>query len=458
MAARETAIGTRATAIGLSPRVMVGAGLAVLAGYVILLVRLMETSTYDTWGALIVGPALIAITFPALARQARREGDPRLLWILMAALIVKLLFAILRHYQATELYAFADATGYHRGGTELAGRFLVGNFDTSVPVRLPSETLFMYIVTGVVYTIIRPTLLGGFVAFSWLAFLGLFLFYRAFHLAVPEGRPRTYAKLLFFLPSILFWPSSIGKEAWTMFTLGIAAYGAARLYAGRGSGRGIALFVVGLAGTAAVRPHFAGIFALAAAIGYLVGKPRPEARQLVPATKIFAVAASLAAAVVLVSQTERFFRDSGLGGGSITSTAGIESVLEETGRRTATGGSRFDPVAVGSPQGLALATVTVLFRPFPQEADNFPTMLAAIEGIFLLVVVIVRLPWALSALRHVRDHPYVAAAFVYCGASVIALSSIANFGILTRQRVLLLPMLIVLLSVPRAAAPPAAAN
>ena len=453
MAVQETTA-TRQAAIGLSPRVLIAVGLVVIAAYVSLLIRLMETSTYDTWGALIVGPVLIAVTYPALARQARREGDPRVLWILMAALVLKLLFAVLRHYQATELYEFADATGYHRGGTELAGRFLIGNFDTELPVGLPSETHFMYIVTGVVYAVIRPTMLGGFVAFSWLAFLGLFLFYRAFHLAVPGGRPRTYAKLLFFLPSILFWPSSIGKEAWTVFTLGIAAWGAARLFAGRGSGRGVVLFVLGLAGTAAVRPHFAGLFAVAAAIGYLVGRPPIEARRFVPVAKLLAVAVSVAVAIVLVSQTERFFRDSGLGGRSLTSAAGIGSVLEETGRRTATGGSQFVPIPVASPRGLATAAVTVLFRPFPPEADNVPTMLAAIEGVFLLILVIVRLPWVFSALRHARDHPYVAAAFVYCGASVIALSSIANFGILTRQRVLLLPMLFVLLSVPRAPDPP----
>jgi hypothetical protein len=439
----------QARAVGISPRVLIGAGLVVVVGYVIVLVRLMETSTYDTWGALIVGPVLVAVTWPALARQARREGDRRVLWFLVAALIVKLLFAVVRYYQATELYEFADATGYHRGGIELAGRFLLGNFDTDLPVRLPTETRFMYIVTGAVYTVIRPTLLGGFVAYSWLAYLGLFLFYRAFHLAVPGGRLRGYARMVFFLPSILFWPASIGKEAWSVFALGIAAFGAARLFAGRRVGRGAVLFVLGLAGTAMVRPHFAGLFAVAATVGYLVGRPRLEARRLVPAAKLFAVAVSVVVAAVLLSQTERFFRESNLGGGSITSAAGIGSVLEETARRTSTGGSRFDPVSVGSPQGLAIAGVTVLFRPFPFEADNLPTMLAAIEGVFLLVLVITRLPWILSALRHVRDQPYVAAAFVYCGATVIALSSVANFGILTRQRVLLLPMLLVLLSSPR---------
>ena len=35
--------------------------------------------------------------------------------------------------------------------------------------------------------------------------------------------------MIFFLPSLLFWPSGIGKEAWMTLGLGLASYGAARL-------------------------------------------------------------------------------------------------------------------------------------------------------------------------------------------------------------------------------------
>ena len=33
---------------------------------------------------------------------------------------------------------------------------------------------------------------------------------------------RRYALLVLFLPSLLFWPSSIGKEAWMTLALGLA--------------------------------------------------------------------------------------------------------------------------------------------------------------------------------------------------------------------------------------------
>ena len=35
---------------------------------------------------------------------------------------------------------------------------------------------------------------------------------------LPTGDHRRYALLVFFMPSLLFWPSSIGKESWMLFT------------------------------------------------------------------------------------------------------------------------------------------------------------------------------------------------------------------------------------------------
>lgn len=450
---------TRGATVGIPPRVVVGAGLVLISGYVVLLLRLMSSSTYDTWGALIIGPVLAAVTYPALVRQAKREGDRRVLVILCIALIVKLLFSIFRYYQVVDLYAFADATGYHGTGAVLSERFLAGDFDTTLPEGdRPFETHNMFVITGIIYMVIKPSLLGGFVTFSWLAFLGLFCFYRAFHLAVPEGRTRAYGLLLFFLPSMLFWPASIGKEAWTMFTLGVAAFGAARLFTGQRPGRGAALLVAGMAGTAVIRPHFAGLMAVALAIGFLARRASPERGRMSPLAKVLALGGLAFMALVLVTRTQEFFGDTFYEGASITSVRGVASVLEETARQTGVGGSRFDPANVTTPQGLVVATATVLFRPFPFEADNLPTMLAAVEGILLIGVLAVRVPWAIQALRLSRRRPYLAAAMAYCAGTIIALSGIANFGILTRQRVLLLPMLLVLLSVPRPSRRPARAG
>src|SRR5204863_3854856 len=110
-----------------------------------------------------------------------------------------------------------------------------------------------------------PSLLGAFFIFSWAGFWGLYLFYRAFCIAVPEGDHRRYALLILLLPSLLFWPSSLGKEAWMTLGLGLFAYGGARIITHQRYG-----FMVVLAGvlaTAAVRPHVAamGLLALFAA-------------------------------------------------------------------------------------------------------------------------------------------------------------------------------------------------
>ena len=41
--------------------------------------------------------------------------------------------------------------------------------------------------TGIVYTVTGPSLIGGYLVFSWLGFWGLLLFFRAFQIAVPHG-------------------------------------------------------------------------------------------------------------------------------------------------------------------------------------------------------------------------------------------------------------------------------
>src|SRR5436309_3483173 len=76
-------------------------------------------------------PILLAASWPAFVRQARRERDPRLVQLLMAALVLKLCGALVRYWVAVAVYqGNADAFEYHKAGVELAMRFRAGNFDT----------------------------------------------------------------------------------------------------------------------------------------------------------------------------------------------------------------------------------------------------------------------------------------------------------------------------------------
>ena len=87
---------------------------------------------------------------------------------------------------------------------------------------------------GLVYTISGTSRLGGFMVFTWMSFWGLVFFVKAAHHAIPGLATRRYAIAVFLFPSLVYWGSSIGKEAFVGLCLGLAAYGASFVFTRRG--------------------------------------------------------------------------------------------------------------------------------------------------------------------------------------------------------------------------------
>jgi hypothetical protein len=410
--------------------------------WVIALVVMLGRSTYDYWGALLIAPVLFAASIPMMSRQARRENDGRVFWLFFLGLIAKFVFTLIRYYISFDLYNKADARGFYRAGAAISRRFLSGNFSPQLKGPL-TDTNFIKFFTGIVFTITRPTLLGGFFIFTWLAFLGAYCFYRAYVIAVPEGRQRTYAALLLFLPSILYWPASIGKDAWLMFALGVATLGAAKIIAER-LRSGLLLCALGLAGAAVVRPHVALGIAVGLAGAYVVRRQsRERARELAAFAKILSLVIPFAGVAILTILTFRYIGHRGL-----STQSGIGTILQQTQSASAGGGSSFSASLPTTPLGAVKAAFTVLFRPLVIEATNIQTLASAVEGSFLILLVLIRIRWVLAALRSIRRQPFVMVAIGYLLVSIAALSTISNFGILTRQRTLLFPLFFVLLTIP----------
>jgi hypothetical protein len=419
-----------------------GLGIIVTALLLLALWNSLVFSSSSAWGALLVGPVLFGISLPVLSRYAKSQGDRRLFGFLVFALVLKLGGALVRYWVGFDVYeGDFDAGFYHESGALLREQFLAGIFDTGLPTLV--GTRFIQFLTGIVYVIVGPSVISGFLFYSWLGFWGLFLFLRAFTMAVPEGRVKTYARFLFLLPSLVYWPSSIGKEAWMMFTLGIAAVGAAHMLSGSLL-RGLVPTGLGLWLGGMVRPHISGLFAVALAGAYLLRRPRPEWRQFAPFAKGFGIVLLGLVAVFLAVQASQYLQqDVGLEG-----SGGVTSILEQTAERTRTGGSEFAPSILESPGRAPIAIFTVLFRPTVLEAHNTQAMVAALELTFLLLLTIVRIRWIIGAIASIRRQTYVGLALFYTGVSVLAFSSLANFGILARQRVQFLPLSLVLLAIP----------
>jgi hypothetical protein len=318
--------------------------------------------------------------------------------------------------------------------------------DLAATIDTPES--FITSVTAVIHTLLQPSILAAFLVFSWLAFWGLFWFYRSFQLAVPEGRPRTYAKLLFFLPSLIYWPSSIGKEAWMTFALGLASFGAASLLT-KARAISVVPLVLGLAGAAAVRPHYAGIAAIALVVAFVINKPAASLGTLAPLAKLAAVAGVLVLAVFLLQRTSAFLDQSGVDvQGGLGSISGVRDALGTVSVQTEQGGSEFEAPGLTTPTGIALSVPTVLFRPLPFEAGEAQIMMSALESTVLLLLAAFRWRWILTSLKSIRRRPYMAFLIAFLIGGIVVLASVANFGILARQRVVILPALLVLFAIP----------
>jgi hypothetical protein len=418
------------------PRDVVVVTVIATVAYAIALSVAMHARSYDFWGALVLAPVLIVVSLPLLSAIARRDGTPGIFTLLVVVLVLKLVAAGARYWMAFIYYGGSDAAQYHAAGIELSELYRQGIFTTNG--RELSNTAFLEVVTGAVYTVTGPTLLGGFVLFSWLSFWGLVMLWRAFRVGVPHGAGRRYAWLVLFLPSMLFWPSAMGKEAFMSLALGASALGAARLFAARG--QWLLPLAAGMAGTTLMRPHFTALVFCALFAGYLFRTPARRT-PLTPVIKVGGIAVLVVVGLLVAREAAEFL-------GVDASAEGVDQALSSTAQRTSIGGSSFEAEPVEGPLDLPRAFMTVAFRPFPWEASSLQAGLQAIESAFILALFVWSWPRVRTVGRHLRTHPYITFCLVYALLFVYAYSTFGNFGLLARQRVLLYPFLLVLVCLP----------
>jgi hypothetical protein len=406
--------------------------------YLLLFVDAVRKADTELIQALTVAPILIGMTIPIALRYARAEGDPRFAGIIVAAVVAKLLVSGIRFYVAFVVYhGGSDAAQYDAAAKLLAPD--LRRFILTPQIGSVVGTGFIKLITGIVYAIFGTSRIGGFLVFAWMGFLGLLLFARAFRIAFPNGDGRRYLLLVLFLPSLVYWPSAMGKDAWMMLTLGLATYGVACMFQRRTSG--VIAFVVGLLGMTMVRPHIALLIFIGLVVALLMRRA-PTRTYAAPMFRLLGLAALVALGIFLSGRTASF-----LGQPNLT-TDTVAAELSQTEARTGEGGSAFRPVKVNTPLDLVPAFVTVFFRPLPIEAHNAQGLLTSAEGISLIGLMFASRKRLRTIPRLIRTQPYVAFCLGYVFAFVYAFSSFGNFGILARQRVQALPFLLVFLALP----------
>ena len=414
-------------------------GASVIAAFAFVVTRVGATGEREVWSALVMIPIIVLLTLPLLVRAGRGDPDPRILRLLLMALVLKAFATVARYYMAFGLYGgTADAGVYHNEGARLSESYRHLDFTADIG-HMFIGTGFMRAATGVLYAVTGPSIFVAYAVFSLLGFWGLWFLYRAFRIAVPDGDHHRYALLVLFLPSMLFWPSGLGKEAWMTFGIGLVALGAAKLLS-RDHQWPVPL-VLGLAATMVVRPHISAALFVGLAAAVVLRRPVGVRTALTPLVRIASVAAVLAVGMLVVRYAAGFLD---IGDLSIST---LDKTMRGTQEATAIGGSSFEAHPVNSPIDLPMAAVSVLIRPFLFEARNVQSGIAALEGTVLLVLLARALPQTRAVLRELRTQPYLIMCAVYTLLFVYAFSSFSNFGILTRERVQVLPFVVAFLAV-----------
>jgi hypothetical protein len=426
--------------------------LAVVAAalYVLVAGWAMFSLSYDIWGAFIIAPVIVIVTVPLLRRLFTGE-HAALFPIALVGLFAKLVGSMYRYWVAFDAYGgSADAGRYHDYGKAAAGNIWEGLGTTWPALPRQVGTPFVEQLTALVYTFIGTSRLAGFFFFAWLGFWGLVLFLRAALVGVPGLAQRRYALLVFLTPSLVYWPSSIGKEAVMCLFLGLASYGGARLLSGRWGGWAVPITLLGIIGARFVRPHFAALWVGALVVGLLSGlltgrSGRGVIGRLGTITlAVIAVIGLTAVARVTLNYLDPQTEESE---GAVVSER-ITNIFEETERRTEQGGSGFETITISGPQDYPYAIVRTLTRPLLTEARSFAELLPAIEMAALVVLGLASWRRLANLPRMMLSSPYVVFAVVVLVMFGIAFTSVGNLGILTRQRSLVVPLLLLPLCLP----------
>jgi hypothetical protein len=188
----------------------------VLAGgtiYVLLAGWMMAATPYDTWGVAVALPFIVAIG-AAVAHHTFRRPLQHLRRAAMVGLAAKLAGTLARYWVANEAYGgSADSNIYHDAGRLIAGNFHDGYVSITGLIPHTRGTLFIHELTGFLYAFAGSSKLAGFMWFALMGYVGVVLCVKAATVAIPGLNTVRYAWLCFLAPSLVFWPSSIGKEA-----------------------------------------------------------------------------------------------------------------------------------------------------------------------------------------------------------------------------------------------------
>lgn len=391
---------------------------------------------------------LLVLTIPIglIARTFGRDGDRD--WIptvLVVGYLAKILASTGRYWALVVLYGGSgDAAGYHGSGVKYAPVYRALELPQPGGLDFWTQTEFVDRLTGLLYVPHIPTMLGGFFIYATLAYLGQILFYATFRRSFPNSGLKWYAFLVFFFPNLLYWPSSIGKDSLMLLFIGIASYGAVRLFSEYRT-RWLPVLMFGVAGAGIIRSHIGLLIMLSVGAAIALGR-RPKLKEANTRRLVSLVGLAVVLAGALAFAIQDFGIDLSGGINDELIQEELDPVFSGVESQTDKGGSAVEGSAIRSIADIPQGVVRVLFSPLPHEAHNAQALVnSVVEGTFLLGLFLWRMPAMLRNFRSRWREPFMTYSLVYVAGFVFGHSAVLNLGIIARQRSQTIPLALVVL-------------
>jgi hypothetical protein len=345
--------------------------------------------------------------------------------VMVAGFLLKLAAVSGFMFMAFRVYGgSADAVHYFGSGVKIVDKFsITGEWTTPRPLL---SSNFINMLASWLIFVFGPSFQALMMVFATLSFWGQYLFFRAFCIAFPKGQHKGAALFMFFLPSVVFWTAAIGKDAVIFFFIGSCCYSFAKLKQ-KADPVALVLVLVSLGGAMLVRPHVAGMLAISLGGAYLLSRNRLGLMGI--AVKSLGIPLLLLASVYFVAQARTFL--------DLRDIEQTQDILKRVAELNQFGGSAFG----GSFTYRLLAGPFLLFRPFLWEVRSLQAAIAGSEALGLMIFVWRRRELMRSSLRSCRESAFVLFLWVYTFEfSLLFAGAMTNFGLLARQRVMLIPL------------------
>ncbi len=367
-------------------------------------------------------------------------GDPWLSKALTACLVCHLLAAPLEIWVVNHLYGgIADYTRYTYRGAALAGPFRHFDFNLN-GVGGIVDNGSISIVAGVLFAIVGINQAAAFLIMSFLSFIGIVCFYRAFTLTFSGAGHRRYGYLIFFLPSLLFWTADVSKEGIMLFLLGVLTYGCAQVLARQGGLKAWLMIVAACAGAVFVRPNEMLLLLGGFTIAIIFRQASPSAK-FEPARRTASLVLLATMVGVVMFVTLHFLP--GLHGS--VNLAQINKNNQGPGSGFGSSGVSYS----GSPLAYPRDVYVVLFDPSPFNAHSGGERFQALQNTVLVVMLLASLRNLRILPRAAFARPYLIMCFIFVASFCYFFASLGNLGLIAREASVMVPLYLVLLCIPR---------